>query len=62
MARLRLIIEIDAMRPRDANAVANVISDYADEQFEVYTMEHGRPMGLRSWIVKPNKGGTFKGA
>ena len=61
MAKLRLIIEIDATRPRDANAVADVISDYADEQFEVYTMEHGRPMGLRSWIIKPRRDGTFAG-
>ena len=60
MAKLRLIIEIDAMRPRDANAIASVISDYADEQFEVYTMEHGRPMGLRSWVQKPTKNGDFQ--
>lgn len=59
MSKLRLIIEIDAARPRDAKVLAEEISDAVDGKFEDYTMEHGRPMSLRSWIVKPNKKGQF---
>lgn len=51
--RLRLIIEIDAIRPKDAKDLAAVVSDYADEQFEVMTTERGRPMSMHSWEEKP---------
>lgn len=56
--KLRLIIEIDAV-PRNANVLASVIGDYADEQFAVMTIENGRPAALQSWIVRPKKDGTF---
>ena len=58
--KLRLIVEIDASHPKDANYLAGVISDYADDQFEVVSMDRGRSMRLRSWIIKPDKEGFFK--
>ncbi len=58
--KLRLVIEMAATRPRDARALAGVVADYAEEQFETFTMEHGRPMSMRSWIVKPTKSGEFQ--
>lgn len=51
---IRLIIEISG-RPRDAHALVAVISDYADEQFEVMTMERGHQMSLQSWVEKPTR-------
>lgn len=58
--RMRLIIEIDATRPKDANDLANVVIDYADEQFEVLTTERGRAMSMNSWIIKPGPDGRYK--
>jgi hypothetical protein len=60
MAKLRLIIEVTAATPRAAQSFANVLSDYADDQFEAGTME-GKPLSfMRSWIQKPKKDGAFQ--
>ncbi len=58
--KLRLVIEIDAMRPKDARDLAGVIDDYAEEQFEVITMDRGRPMSLRSWRERQDSKGKFR--
>ena len=49
MAEKCLVIRC-AGRPKDIERLLGSVSDYADEQFEVYTSEHGRPMGLVSWL------------
>ena len=49
MAEQCLVVRCSG-RPKDVTRVLEVVSDYADEQFEVYTSEHGRPMGLVSWL------------
>ena len=60
MAKLRLIIEIDAMRPKAAMALAELISDRADSDFEDATsLPNAKPMSLRSWIIKPGRDGKF---
>ena len=43
-----LIVRV-ASSQRDADKFLGVVSDYADEQFEQYTMDHGRPMNMVSW-------------
>lgn len=58
--KLRLVIEIDAVRPKDARDLAGVIGDYADEQFEVITTDRGRPMSLRSWHERQDSKGKFR--
>jgi hypothetical protein len=50
MTELCLVVRIAASKRRDAERLAGVISDYADEQFEAYTTDHGRPMTLVSYI------------
>ena len=49
MSEICLVVRVSAYRKRDAEKLLGVISDYADEQFEAYTMEHGRPMNMVSW-------------
>lgn len=58
--KMRLIVEIEAAKRTDARDLAGVVEDYAEEQFERLTMERGRPMSMRSWIVKPTKTGEFQ--
>lgn len=49
MPELCLVIRC-AGRKQDTERLLAVVSDYADEQFEVYTTDHGRPMQLVSWM------------
>lgn len=58
--KMRLIVEIEAAKPTDARDLASVIEDYAEEQLETLTMDRGRPIAMRSWIVKPTKTGEFR--
>lgn len=58
--KIRLIVEIHGSTARAVNALAGLLSDYADEQFEQGTME-GKPLSfMRSWIVKPKRDGQFR--
>ena len=45
MPELCLVIRVQA-RKRDAERLLGLLEDYADEQFEAYTTEHGRPMNM----------------
>lgn len=49
MAEQCLVVRCSG-KPKDVDRVLGAISDYADEQFEVYTTDHGRPMQLVSWV------------
>ena len=49
MAESCLVVRC-AGKPKDVERVLGNVSDYADEQFEAYTTEFGRPMQLVSWI------------
>ena len=49
MAEQCLVVRCSG-RQKDVERVLGAVSDYADEQFEVYTTEVGRPMALVSWV------------
>lgn len=55
MTALRLVIEIEGLRKRYVESLAEKISDAADNLFEDETFEHGRPMSLRSWTEQVHK-------